>query len=191
MSFKPGDQEFTTQIGLTEGRPSLTQGQRGFSSRTECIFILTLLKILFWNMMHKNSLLWNLESPLNFADVGRPREECGNYYFVWKPICKTKFPHLFGIDEQEYVWLQSGGQLGAGALLNSLREERMTLRACHSQLESRFNEITRMAADLATSSAGSRGRTKSSSSFSSSSSRSVHFSLIAYCCIRRGFYLVK
>jgi len=65
---------------------------------------------------------------------------------------------------------QSGGQLRAGALLNSLREERMTLRARHSQLESRFNDITRMAADLATSSAGSRGRTKSSSSFSSSSS---------------------
>lgn len=71
---------------------------------------------------------------------------------------------------------QSGGQLGAGALLNSLREERMTLRARHSQLESRFNEITRMAADLATSSAGSRGRTKSSSSFSSSSSSSYSYS---------------
>jgi len=71
---------------------------------------------------------------------------------------------------------QSGGQLGAGALLASLREERMTLRARHSQLESRFNEIRRMAGSLAGRAAigaAAANRTagiRSSSSWSSSSS---------------------
>ena len=71
---------------------------------------------------------------------------------------------------------QSGGQLGAGALLASLREERATLRARHSQLESRFNEIRKAAEGLASSSStGYRQRGSSSSSsysYSSSSSSS-------------------
>ena len=68
---------------------------------------------------------------------------------------------------------QSGGQLGAGALLASLREERATLRARHSQLESRFNEIRKAAEGLASSSStGYRQRGGGGSSYSSSSSYS-------------------
>lgn len=63
---------------------------------------------------------------------------------------------------------QTGGQLGAGALLATMREERMTLRARHTQMESRFQEIRRTVDSLA---AGSHGGANRTSSFRSSSQR--------------------